>query len=209
MTSPVHGDDAWSTLASRVRSLADATVDCAIDEDTATRAAVVIAEVDADLRSFDTRRRDFSALLGQGKVVGADAVGHTEHCYVCGPRNGGGLGLVPHWEGDGIVAEVILDATHEGAPGVAHGGVVALLFDDLLSYPASARAGFVVTTDLQIKYLAPTPTRVPLTLTARFIDAVGSRFLVSGSIAMENDITAIATGWFRTGRRSLIETEQA
>ena len=53
-----------------------------------------------------------------------------------------------------------------GAPGIAHGGAVATVFDDLFGYLLFLIGELAVTRNLEIEYLLPARLDVPYTLTA-------------------------------------------
>ena len=62
-----------------------------------------------------------------------------------------------------VVGEVRLDRSREGPPARAHGGLVAGIFDDVLSgVPWLVDAGPMVTGRLSIRYRRPTPLDVDL-----------------------------------------------
>jgi uncharacterized protein (TIGR00369 family) len=84
----------------------------------------------------------------------------SRNCFVCGRENPKSLRLEFYFDEEaGIVqAEVNLDESHEGFPGVMHGGVIAAILDE-----AAGRAWgeepdrFMVTSELKIRYRKPTP----------------------------------------------------
>jgi acyl-coenzyme A thioesterase PaaI-like protein len=90
--------------------------------------------------------------------------------------------------------EVTLTATHEGAPGTAHGGIVAALCDEMLglAQPLAGVAGYTGT--LTVRFRAPTPTYVPLILRA-WVDRIdGRKIFMAGTICAEETLCAQAEG---------------
>jgi acyl-coenzyme A thioesterase PaaI-like protein len=87
-----------------------------------------------------------------------------------------GTAIAVRREGDDAVAEVVLGAAFEGAPGRAHGGVVAAIFDDVMGYQLSILKVPAFTGRIEITYRAPTPIEVPLVFRAR-VDAREERKL--------------------------------
>ena len=83
---------------------------------------------------------------------------HFGHCFGCGVLHPTGLHLVAHaGEGLDLTAEFTVTQNHQGAPGLAHGGLLSLAFDEahgklmwLLRSPA-------VTAHLETDFLAPVP----------------------------------------------------
>jgi acyl-coenzyme A thioesterase PaaI-like protein len=65
---------------------------------------------------------------------GVDLPPHHEQCLGCGPDNPHGHHLQVRRYGDGVVAEHTFDNRHVGAPGIAHGGAVATVIDDLYGF---------------------------------------------------------------------------
>lgn len=79
--------------------------------------------------------------------------GHN--CIGCSPRNAKGLHLhfVPH--GHEVRADVLLDRSYESYPGMIHGGIVALILDEVVGRAALWQARcFVMTLGIRIRYAA-------------------------------------------------------
>jgi hypothetical protein len=85
-------------------------------------------------------RWDRQAMLHAGLSVMGDVterrVSAFVHRAVAGPANPAALPIDFRRDGEAVAATVELGPMHEGAPGRAHGGVVAGLFDDLTGGPA-------------------------------------------------------------------------
>ena len=65
--------------------------------------------------------------------TGAKIPSHYGHCFGCGELHPTGLHLVAHvGEGATITAEFTVTENHQGAPGLAHGGLLSLAFDEAL-----------------------------------------------------------------------------
>lgn len=93
----------------------------------------------------------------------------------------------PHRPDVGTVGTVVLGQAYEGPPGYAHGGMSALLLDQLLGATAIAAGLWGMTVRLETGYRAPVPLRTPLQLRARVTDDVGRRTVVTGTIAAAAD----------------------
>ena len=123
---------------------------------------------------------------------------NSRHCFVCGVENQYGFGLAFYETGpDEVEAEVVIPAKFEGYPGVAHGGIVAALVDEISLRAAMAGrpTRFMVTGRMVIHYRKPVPVGVPLRLVgnvrrrrARTVEAVG-RVLMGSEIAVEGEAT--------------------
>src|SRR5262245_20478138 len=89
-------------------------------------------------------------------------------CFGCSPSNPIGLRLRFRRCGDTVIVRHTIADRFHGAPGIAHGGIVATLLDE-----ASCGAvffvqnRFVVTGELTVRYERPCPVGKPLDVTAR------------------------------------------
>ena len=77
-----------------------------------------------------------------------------------------------------------LDWRYEGPVTYAHGGISALLLDQLMGYAAAAAGHPGVTGRLEVRYRATVPLGRPLRLQAELIDVLGVRAAVRGSISL-------------------------
>ena len=69
----------------------------------------------------------------QAPVPGSKIPSHFGHCFGCGELHPTGLHLVAYaGEGLEITAEFTVTENHQGAPGLAHGGLLSLAFDEAL-----------------------------------------------------------------------------
>jgi acyl-coenzyme A thioesterase PaaI-like protein len=137
----------------------------------------------ARLEGGPVRNRSLMSLSG---VAGSSVFGeppgdgerlsHFPDCVVSGTANPMGTAIAVRREADDAVAEVVLGAAFEGAPGRAHGGVVAAIFDDVMGYQLSILKVPAFTGRIEITYRAPTPISVPLVFRAR-VDAREERKL--------------------------------
>lgn len=129
---------------------------------------------------------------------------HTEitfpdsSCFGCSQTNPHGLGLRFRRVGDHIQATVTLAERFQGAPGIAHGGIVGTLLDEV----ACAAVFFVydrmvVTGELTVRYEHAVPVEVPLELDAHVSSRDHDRYaLVLGEVRRDGDVLARSTGKF-------------
>lgn len=80
-----------------------------------------------------------------------------------------------------------LDWRYEGPFTFAHGGVSALLLDQIMGYAAAAAGHPGVTGRLAVRYRTAVPLGQPLRLEARLIDVLGIRAAIRGSISLAGD----------------------
>jgi hypothetical protein len=164
-------------------------------------------EVPGDvLRQVAAQVRQAATLLGRRtrtrtQLPGADDLGGGFRMY--NPVTGRGSALAPplHIEvaDGGVVGTCTLGLAFEGPPAFAHGGVSAMLLDQLLGYAASAAGHPGMTVSLQIRYRAPVPLQAPLRLTAEVSEVSGRHVTARGVIttaAQPDTVLVEATGGF-------------
>jgi acyl-coenzyme A thioesterase PaaI-like protein len=92
---------------------------------------------------------------------------------------------------DDIVARVVLRQGFEGAPGRAHGGIVAAAFDDITGFVIGRMREPAFTGELTVRYLAPVPVEEELEIRTR-LESRERRKLFITADARHHD-TVIAT----------------
>ena len=86
---------------------------------------------------------------------------------VGGASNPTSVELEVRYEKDEVVAGVVLRRAFEGAPGRAHGGIVAAAFDDVTGFVIGKLQEPAFTGELTVRYLAPVPVDELLEIRAR------------------------------------------
>ena len=106
-------------------------------------------------------------------------------CFACGELNAHGLQLVLHVDGEMCWTELTLRPEFQGWEGIAHGGIVATILDEVMGWALAAADAWGFTAKMSIDYKRPVPvgTRIRgegrlverrkrlLTMTARLLDA--------------------------------------
>lgn len=102
------------------------------------------------------------------------------------------------WEGgpDGVRAHGVFGAAYEGPPGYAHGGWIALAFDEVFGIANYASGRSSMTGSLEIRYRRPTPLHEPVEISGRVARASGRRSVVTGELTVGGRVTAEAEGHF-------------
>jgi len=105
------------------------------------------------------------------------------------PASGEGSPLAPPMRvvptQDGLQGTCTLGIAHEGPPGFAHGGMSAMLLDDLMGWTCTAAGVPSMTISLNTRYLRPVPLQTPLRLLARIAASKDRKITVEGSISTE------------------------
>jgi acyl-coenzyme A thioesterase PaaI-like protein len=125
-------------------------------------------------------------------------------CFGCSQTNTNGLGLRFRRRGEAIVADHVIAEHFHGAPGIAHGGIVAALLDEISCAAAHfSRGVMVVTGELAVRYERPCPVAAPLALQARIHDASHPRYLIiEADVRRDGEVVARSTGKFFYATRS-------
>lgn len=104
---------------------------------------------------------------------------HYEQCFGCGGAQAHGLHLQARaGEGVSVTAEFTVRPEHQGAPGLAHGGVLATALDETLGALSWMLRTIAVTGRLETDYLKPVPVGAVLYLEAE-VRAVAGRKIYS------------------------------
>ena len=105
-------------------------------------------------------------------------------CFACGELNAHGLHLVLHVAGDTCWTELTLLPDFQGWEGIAHGGIVATILDEVMGWALAAADAWGYTAKMAIEYKRPVPVGARirgegwlverrkrlLTMTARLLD---------------------------------------
>jgi acyl-coenzyme A thioesterase PaaI-like protein len=107
---------------------------------------------------------------------GADLGAHYDHCFGCGAQQPSGLHLqVFAGEGVSVTARFEVTPAHQGAPGLAHGGLLACAFDEALGSVNWLLRTPAVTGRLETDFLKPVPVGSVVYIEARCIAVAGRK----------------------------------
>lgn len=120
--------------------------------------------------------------------------GPEDRCFGCGQRNEQGLRLrFRRSENGHVEADYVVPESYGGAPGVVHGGIQAVLLDEVLGVTAhqAAKEGRwkIVTADFRLRYRRPTPTGKPLKIRGRLARVEGRDYFLEGEIVDSDGAT--------------------
>ena len=196
-------EDLYRPLAHAVRNLIDATVRTDADEATIRAAADSVEAVTETLAPLRDR--------GWQPIRHADT---GRPILFTNPAAGGRNPIAPpmviHHDADGRCwCDFTLGAAYEGPPGTVHGGISALLLDQLLGEAASGgltKARFTGT--ITLRYLRRTPLG-PLHAEAHVEEIDGHKTYARGFISDADGVSVEAEGvfitpaWARDGERRM------
>lgn len=115
---------------------------------------------------------------------------------VIGPRNPIAPPVDLHVRGRSVQAETSFAPQYCGPPGSVHGGVIALVLDELLGYANMAARSGGYTAVLTIRYRALTPVCQPIRMEAHQHRAEGRKLFSRGTLHHGDTLTAEADGIF-------------
>jgi acyl-coenzyme A thioesterase PaaI-like protein len=122
---------------------------------------------------------------------------HYPTCLGCGPEAAQGYHLSVRREGDEVVTEHVFEDRHGGAPGIAHGGAVATVVDDVLGFLLYVVKQPGVTRKLEVEYLKPVLLGVRYTVRGRVDSHEGRKLWFSCSCTDPDGVEAFrAKGLF-------------
>lgn len=125
------------------------------------------------------------------------------HCFGCGPANALGLHVQTHWDGREGICRYTPEPQHMAYPGVVYGGLIACLMDchgigtaiaaayDAEGRPMNSEPRInMVTGNLNVSYLAPTPLGQELLLRARIKEMGPKKVRVACDLSAGGKLTA-------------------
>lgn len=115
--------------------------------------------------------------------------------------------LLVGFDDDGVYADVVYDARHEGLYGFVQGGFIAAAFDLLAGQAVARVGGRGVTASLDVSYRVPTPIGQPLQYRAQMVRLEGRKAYSKAQLVRLADdvVTAEASALFVTPRQPLYE----
>ena len=87
-------------------------------------------------------------------------------CFGCGRDNPFGLKLAFAWNGEAASADFTPGENYQGWPGLVHGGIIACLLDEGMSYAALHAQGLCITARIQVKLKRPAAVGEPLVISS-------------------------------------------
>jgi acyl-coenzyme A thioesterase PaaI-like protein len=178
-------NETWQRLADAVRRQVEACVEL----DAAAEEVLLLAEEAEKLAErFEAAAPGKRFELVEAAWDGTgEALNYLPFSPIMGRLNPASYGLALHREGDRAIGEVVLNETAEGAVGLAHGGVISGIWDEVLAAAnAIARTGGP-TGRLTIRYRRPTPLHERLRYAA-WVERIEERkVLVKGTCTLSSE----------------------
>jgi uncharacterized protein (TIGR00369 family) len=119
------------------------------------------------------------------EIVGADGRRYAfadHHCFACGGTNPIGMGLEIEL-GDGTAqATWTVGADYVGWSDKAHGGIIAVLLDEVMAWACSSYDAWAVTAEMTIRYRSPASPGEELHASGRVTERRRRIYRVSGEV---------------------------
>lgn len=93
------------------------------------------------------------------------------NCFACGTLNTSGLNLELHAGGDRCWVELSLADRFEGWEGIAHGGIVCTILDEVMAWALVDHDLWGVTARMQVEFRKPVPIGRPIRAEGRVTSA--------------------------------------
>jgi acyl-coenzyme A thioesterase PaaI-like protein len=180
--------DAAAALRDRNHSVAAHDPDDNTLQTIADRARAIVAQLATHAR------RDRLALMRAsvddgGFPIVPSGAGFSDRA-VAGAANPTSVDIDVSFEPDEVVARVVLRQAFEGAPGRAHGGIVAAAFDDVTGFVIGQIHEPAFTGELTVRYLAPVPVNEPLEMRARLESRERRKLFITADARHNGEIIA-------------------
>jgi hypothetical protein len=186
------GDDPRFELAAEVRRITSVMVGRPLTPGDISAATADLARV-AD-------RLEAAAAEGRRPRAQPDPTRNAQEFFPTSPVIGFANPVAPPVMVEGVDGRLIgsawFDYQYEGPPTCVHGGVIAMVFDEMLGAVNILTGNPGMTGTLTVRYRKPTPLLTPLRLEASFVKREGRKIYTSGAIYHGDILTAEAEGVF-------------
>lgn len=209
-TGPDGATDVRAEITAAMQSITHIFVGSEFDDAVLIEVRDQMQQIDAALTaaSHGPLQRDFASFFSddEREAVGTASDGSPFGAFndspVTGDHNPMSYGLNIHLDDGTARATMTLGRAFEGAPGRAHGGMVAAAFDEVMGLIAPSLGTAAFTAWLKVDYLAPCPLHEELTFTASLSERDGRKITVSATATdAAGETFATAQGLFVAPRR--------
>ncbi|HET7026809.1 MAG TPA: PaaI family thioesterase [Candidatus Limnocylindrales bacterium] len=125
----------------------------------------------------------------------------AHHCFACGTLNEHGLKLDLHLGAGRAWTDLRLDSRFEGWEGVAHGGIVSTILDEVMAWSLVASDAWGVTARMTTVFHAPVAIGMPIHAEGALSEGRRRVFRTTGTIvAPDGRVLASAEGTYVAAR---------
>ncbi len=176
-----------TAAAASMRALSHTCTAHEPDDDVLMRIAEAAAELTPEV--VGSPARDRLKLMRRGIEDSLMGLGFEDRA-VGGASNPTSVELEVRYDDTEVIADVTLRRAFEGAPGRAHGGIVAAAFDDVTGFVIAQLQEPAFTGELTVRYLAPVPIDEPLEIRARLDGRERRKLFISGEVRADGTVIA-------------------
>jgi uncharacterized protein (TIGR00369 family) len=133
------------------------------------------------------------------RIAGKPVTLEPHNCFACGTLNAGGLHLELHAGDDVCWTELALDKRFEGWDGIAHGGIICTILDEVMGWAVIEHDLWGVTARMAVEFKKPVvigqPVRAEARVTAarrRVVDVEGELRHADGTLLAKATATYVA-----------------
>lgn len=115
-----------------------------------------------------------------------DKIREYPNCFGCGKNNPNGLQLTFRQQGDTLITDFTPGGTHEGWPGIVHGGIISTLLYEVMENLAYRNGTVAMMRDLQVNFRRPAKIGRRITAVARLELSAGREISVTATLVQNN-----------------------
>src|SRR3954453_11063788 len=181
---------AMTHLGDATRALMEAVVETDVDLSTVKEA---VAEIEAIAARLDEQHRQLTVDMNPQEIRRR----FVAYNPVIGKANPFAPPLLVDFDENGhAVSRVTLSRVHEGPPNAVHGGIVALLIDQLLGHAVGSAGQPGMTAQLTVNYRKPTPYDREIVVEAWHTGTSGRRITAAARITADGVLYADSKALF-------------
>jgi uncharacterized protein (TIGR00369 family) len=118
--------------------------------------------------------------------------GKDQTCFGCGPHNAHGLQLKFTREGDCVRSRFTLAKGYDGPPGILHGGLQAMILDEIAGWTLVGLLGRIgLTSSMNVRYLRSMRLDQEMIAEGRIVATTESQITVKTSISQQGKVGCI------------------
>lgn len=132
---------------------------------------------------------DTQVLVVDGRPLAISA----HNCFACGTLNRDGLRLDLHLEAGRSWTDLRLDRRFEGWDGIAHGGIVATILDEVMAWALVSSDAWGMTARMRVDYRAPVGIGREIHAEGRLVETRRRVFRTDGRLVDATTRSVLAT----------------
>jgi acyl-coenzyme A thioesterase PaaI-like protein len=121
---------------------------------------------------------------------------HYDRCFGCGPAHPTGLHMEMAGSGMRVKGSFLVSEHHQGAPALAHGGVVAAAMDEAMGFLLWQLGTLAVTAHLEVDFRRPVPMGSRLALEGQVERVEGRKIHARMTARIDDDVVAESKALF-------------